>query len=306
MQHYLKILIILGLLCAAPIAAFAKKSDTLHIFACEPEWGALAKEIGGAFVNVYTATKAYQDAHHMRAKPSLLAAMRKSDLVFCSGASLESGWLPLLVEKAGGPNVQQHTEGWFMASDFVEKLEVMTQADRSMGHVHPEGNPHIHLNPHNLVEVAHILAERLYLLDKDNSKHYEANLQKFKAYWKTAIANWEKQSHSLKNTNVIVYHKNWAYLTDWLGINIVESLEPKPGLPPTTSHLSNILEKVKTQKIQAILVAPFENDDAAKWLAERSNIPVLYLPYTVGGTDTAGTLENLFEETLSSLLEIQK
>jgi zinc/manganese transport system substrate-binding protein len=283
-----------GLLCAAPSSAFAK----VDVFACEPEWGALAKEIGGELVDVYTATKARQDVHHMRAKPSLLAAIRKADLVFCSGAALEGGWLPVLLQKAGGPDIQQNTMGWLMASDFVDKLEVMENVDRSMGHVHPQGNPHVHLNPDNIKDVAVVLAERLFLIDQANVVTYDANLAAFKERWKSASEVWKEKGGKLKGSNVVVYHKSWAYMTDWLGMNIIVSLEPKPGLPPTTSHLEGLLQTLKGKEVRAILVAPYENDKAAKWLSERTGIPVLHLPYTVGGSDKAVSLEALFEETI--------
>lgn len=294
---YTSLVIVLGLLCAAPSNAHAN----INVFACTPEWGALSKEIGGGSVDVYTATKAHQDVHHMRAKPSLLAAMRKADLVFCSGASLESGWLPILLKKAGGPEVQQNTVGWLMASDFVRKLEVMDDVDRSMGHIHPEGNPHVHLNPHNILDIANILAERLSLIDPENREAYEANLSAFQKKWGAAIAKWEQSGADLKGRNVVVYHKSWSYLTDWLGMNIIASLEPKPGLPPTTAHLEKILQSLKGKDVNAIFVAPFESKEAARWLSERTNIPVLYLPYTIGGSDKAQTLEGLFDETLTML-----
>jgi len=297
MRFFSLLIAVAGLLCAAPSGAFAK----INVFACTPEWAALSKEIGGDLVDVYTATTAHQDVHHMRAKPSLLAAMRKADLVFCSGASLESGWLPILLQKAGGPNVQQNTIGWLMASDFVQKLEVMEHVDRSMGHIHPEGNPHVHLNPHNIPVIAEVLSERLFLIDMNNADAYEANLSSFKSKWEKAIAEWEERGAALKGRNVVVYHKSWSYLTDWLGMNIVASLEPKPGLPPTTAHLESLLQSLKGKEIDAILIAPFENEDAALWLSERTDIPALHLPYTIGGSDNADTLKDVFDETLSML-----
>lgn len=299
MRYFIHLMAVMGLLCAAPSAAFAK----VNVFACEPEWGALAEEIGGDLVEVYTATKAHQDVHHMRAKPSLLAAMRRTDLVFCSGAGLESGWLPILLKKAGGPDVQQNTVGWLMASDFVKKLEVMEYVDRSMGHVHPEGNPHVHLNPHNILDIAEILTERLFLIDRENGPAYDARFKVFRDHWQTLIKSWEAESVILKGSNVVVYHESWAYLNDWLGINTVASLEPKPGLPPTTAHLESLLNTLKGKQVKAILVAPFENSEGADWLAERTGIPVLHLPYTVGGSDQATNLEALFQETLSLLKE---
>jgi len=297
-MKYLSLLTVtLGLLIAAPTTAQAK----INVFACEPEWAALSKEIGGDLVEIYTATKAHQDVHHMRAKPSLLAAMRKADVVFCSGASLESGWLPLLMQKAGGPDVQQNTVGWLMASDFVKKLEVLEHADRSMGHVHPEGNPHVHLNPHNLIDIADIVAKRFLIIDQNNLQTYIDNLSAFQQKWSANITQWEASGKHLKGSDVVVYHKSWSYLTDWLGINIIASLEPKPGLPPTTAHLDGLLHSLKGKDVKAILVAPFENEKAANWLSERANIPILHLPYTINGNENAPTLEALFNDMLFQL-----
>lgn len=297
MKFFLSIFFASGLLLAAPTAALAN----VNVFACSPEWGALAKEIGGDYVSVYTATKAHQDVHHMRAKPSLLAEMRKADLVFCSGAALESGWLPILIQKAGGPDVQPNTVGWLMASDHVEKLETMQEADRSMGHVHPEGNPHVHLNPENILQISGFLADRLYQLDQAHAQAYAANLDAFQTRWSDHLKRWEQQATALQGMNIVVYHKSWTYLTDWAGMNVVGALEPKPGLPPTTAHLESLLQSVKTQKVSAILVAPFENEEAAEWLSEKTGIPVLHLPYTVGGSAQANTLDAMFDETFEML-----
>ncbi len=285
----------LGLLIAAPV--YAK----VNIFACEPEWGALAEEIGGDLVDIYTATSAQQDVHHMRAKPSLLAAMRKADLVFCSGASLEVGWLPILIQKAGGPNVQPNTVGWIMASDYVEKLEVMQQVDRSMGHVHPEGNPHIQLDPHRVLIVAEVLADRLTQIDRVNANAYFSNLETFSSIWTAQIQAWEIKAAVLKGAKVVTYHNNWAYLLNWLGIETVSSLEPKPGIPPTAAHLERVLSKIKGQDVTAILIAPFENMDGAEWLSQRTAIPIVKLPFTVGGNPQAQNLTALFEETIRLL-----
>lgn len=289
----------LGVLMASPSSAQAQ----VNIFACEPEWAALASEIGGDLVDVTSATNAKQDVHHIRAKPSLLAAMRKADLVFCSGASLEIGWLPILIKKAGGPDVQQETIGWLMASDYVEKLGMVEHVDRAMGHIHPEGNPHVHLDPRNISIIAAVVAERLYLLDADNAQIYERNLAAFQSRWQSLISQWEADAASLKGRKVVVYHNAWAYLLDWLGMDIIASLEPKPGVPPTASHLETVLGQVKGQRVQAILVSPYEDEDAAEWLAGKADIPVVHLPFTVGGNDAADDLAALFTETIRLLKE---
>lgn len=293
------LVLFLALLLVFPVKAHAK----VNIFACEPEWGALAEEIGGDDVEVTVATNARQDVHHIRAKPSLMAAMRKADLVFCSGAALESGWLPVLLRKAGGPDVQQETIGWLMASDYVDKRDIPDHVDRSMGHIHPEGNPHIQLDPRNIVIVARVLADRLFILDQDHAADYAARLAAFETRWTGLIAAWEQQAAPLRGQSVVVYHKGWSYLLGWLGMNAAASLEPKPGIPPTASHLEEVLQAVKGQNIKAILVAPFENEKAAQWLSEKSGIPILHLPYTVGGSAQASTLESLFNETIALLEE---
>lgn len=290
---------VMGVLLASSSSAFAK----VNIFACAPEWAALAEEIGGDLVNIKSATNAKQDVHHIRAKPSLLAAMRKADLVFCTGASLEVGWLPILIKKAGGPNVQPETVGWLMASDYVEKLDVMQHVDRSMGHVHPEGNPHIHLDPRNIAVVADVLAERLTLIDETNAQAYQNNLSAFQNKWKGLINVWQRDVASLKGQKIVVYHNAWAYLLKWLGMDAVATLEPKPGLPPTASHLETVLKNVQGQKVSAILVAPFENEDAAQWLSGKSGIPVIEMPFTVGGNSKSNDLPSLFDNTLTLLLK---
>lgn len=287
----------LGVLMASPSFAFAK----VNVFACAPEWGALAQEIGGDKVDVYTASNANQDIHHMRAKPSLLAAMRKADLVICSGASLEVGWLPILLQKAGKADVQEGSVGSIMASDYVPMLEVMQQVDRSMGHVHPEGNPHVHLDPNNLILVADIIADRLVEIDQPNASLYKANQAIFKTNWTQAISKWKSQAANLNGQKVVVYHKSWTYLLNWLGIETVASLEPKPGIPPTASHLEKVLQDIQGQNIIGILVAPFEGEKGAKWLSEKSSIPIINLPFTVGGNNKSKDLKSLFNDTIRRL-----
>ena len=299
MKKYIFMVLGLGALTSLPSSAQAK----LNVFACEPEWEALAKEIGGDLVDVKSATTAYQDVHHLRAKPSLLAAMRKADIVFCSGASLESGWLPILIKKAGSQDVQPETIGWVMASDYVEKLEIMLEGvDRSQGHIHPEGNPHVHLDPRNIEAIADVFVERLYMLDQENLKTYDANYKAFKSSWKEKLKEWHEKAAPLKGSKVVVYHNAWAYLFNWLEIDVVTTLEPKPGLPPTASHLEKVLQQIQGQNVKAILVAPYENKDAAEWLASKSGIKIIDLPFTVGGSEGASTLEGLFDETLNALL----
>src|SRR3954470_13925806 len=166
----------------------------LNVFACEPEWAALAQEIGGDKVSVYSATTARQDPHHIEARPSLIARIRSADLVVCSGSELEIGWLPLLLTQSGNSRVQPGSPGYLEASRYVLRLEVPTVVDRSMGDVHPGGNPHIQSDPRNIAKVARVLAERLAQLDAANAATYRSRAEAFDKRWAEAIVRWEKQA----------------------------------------------------------------------------------------------------------------
>lgn len=293
--------IIAGLLIAAPLSAFAD----VKIFACEPEWESLAKEIGKDKVSIKTATSAFTDPHHIRAKPSLIAAIRRSDLVFCSGNSLEIGWLPILLEKAK-ESVQHGYVGYLMAGDHVEALEIPEVLDRSHGDVHPEGNPHVHLNPHNIAKIASELTKRLSDIDKENANFYQANLKSFSQKWDSSIKKWEAKAAALKGMPIVVHHKNWAYLIDWLGLKQVATLEPKPGIPPSASHLEKVITTLQKTPAKAVIHAPYESQKPSNWLSEKASIPALKLAFTVGGSDKAVDLFSLYDDTISQLSEANK
>lgn len=248
-----------------------------------------------------TASNSNQDVHHMRAKPSLLAAMRKADMVICNGASLEIGWLPILLNKAGNNQVQEGEVGSIMTSDYVERLEVMQHVDRSMGHVHPEGNPHIHLDPNNILVIAGVIAERLSEIDASDANIYQQNFNSFSKSWKQSIAKWESEAGDLKGQKVVVYHKSWTYLLNWLGMEAIASLEPKPRIPPNASHLEKVLNDIQGKNVRGILIAPFENEKGAKWLSEKTDIPIIKLPYTVGGNNQSKDLRSMFDDTIQRL-----
>lgn len=295
MKQFLGLLVVL-LLCAAPLSAQAE----VNIFACEPEWAALAREIGGDKVATFAATHARQDPHHIRARPSLIAKARRADLILCSGAGLELGWLPILLQKAGA-DVQPGSAGYLMASEYVPILEKPAVVDRSMGDVHPDGNPHVHLNPHNVLLVAKELTRRLQSIDTSNAGFYSDQLQDFTSRWQQAIAAWEKQASSLKGALVVVHHKAFSYLLAWLELKQVASLEPKPGIPPTTSHLEGLLQQLKAKPADMIIRTPYESNEASEWLSEKTGTPALVLPYTIGGDAQSNDLFALFDRSINLL-----
>jgi zinc/manganese transport system substrate-binding protein len=278
----------------------------LSIFACEPEWGALSKELGGDKVNVYTATTALQDPHRIEARPSLISRARTADLLVCTGAELEIGWLPLVQTQSGNPRIQQGRAGFFEAARQVSLIEVPQRLDRSLGDVHALGNPHIHLDPRNIARVATALAERMAELDAGEAAYYRARAKDFLQRWQQAISRWEKDGASLKGMSIVVYHRDLSYLLNWLGLREAGSLEPKPGLPPSTGHLSELAAKLARAPAKAVVRSAYNDPRPAEWLAERIRIPVVILPYTVGGTDKAKDLFGLFDDTVTRLAAIAK
>ena len=297
MRTILKIGVAFGLALAWLPAAAA-----LNVFACEPEWGALAEEIGGDKVSVYSATTALQDPHRIEARPSLIARIRSADLLVCSGSELEVGWLPLLLTQSGNGKIQLGTPGYIEASQYVTKLEIPKVIDRALGDIHPGGNPHIHTDPRNITKVAAVLEERMAQVDPGNAETYHSRAKSFLARWQAAIVRWEKDAAPLKGVPIVEHHKAFSYFINWTGMREVATLEPKPGIPPTPSHLAELLDLMKAQPAKVIVYSSYDSPQAAQFLSERSKIPAVMLPFTVGGSDKAKDLFGFFDDMIGRLL----
>ncbi|MDC0033361.1 zinc ABC transporter substrate-binding protein [Alphaproteobacteria bacterium] len=284
-----------GMIVSSPAMA------DLRVFACEPEWAALAKEVGGEHVSVYSATHARQDPHHIRARPSLIAKIRNAKLVFCSGAGLEVGWLPLLMQRGALSIVRPGQTGHLMAASQVPMVEKPSVLDRSLGDIHPDGNPHVHLNPDNILRIAGELGRRLIVLDPPNADYYEKQLAKFQKDWSANIKSWKSRATVISGMPVIVHHKSFSYLVGWVGLAEIGTLEVKPGIPPTASHLNKLTKQARAQHVQAIIRTPYDPAAPSEWLSAKTNIPAIMLPYTVEKDAGPGALAKLFEDTLSLL-----
>ncbi len=282
-----------------PLAAHA----ALNVFACEPEWAALAQAIGSDAVRVHSATTARQDPHRIEARPSLIAQMRRADLVVCSGAGLEDGWLPVLLREAGNARVQPGRPGHFEAARFVALLEKPAVLDRAQGDVHADGNPHLHTDPRNIARVGAALAVRMGELDPAAAAAYQSRWQDFAARWDAAIARWTQRAAPLKGMPVAVQHRSFSYLIAWLGLREVATLEPKLGVEPSVAHLARVAAQLQATPARAVLRAAYQSARPADWLAARAGIPALALPYTVGGSARATDLFGLFDDTIDLLLQ---
>jgi zinc/manganese transport system substrate-binding protein len=301
MKHLFKVLSLSVFLVTTQTAHAA-----LNVFACEPEWGALAQELGGDKVTVFTATNAMQDVHHIEAKPSLVAQLRKADLLVCTGSELEIGWLPVLLRQSGNINVLAGKSGNFEAAHYVRMLEIPSRLDRADGDVHAGGNPHIQTDPRNIAKVGDALAQRLAETDAPNAEFYQARHKDFAQRWQEATKRWEDKAAPLKGVAIVVQHKGFPYLEDWLGLHEVATLEPKPGVEPTSSHLSEVLMQLQRQPAKMVIRAAYNSGRPSQWLSEKANIPAVVLPFTVGGSDRAKDLFSLFDDTVQRLVDAAK
>lgn len=274
----------------------------LSVFACEPEWAALTQQLAGDKASLYTATGALQDPHHIEARPSLIAKARRADLVVCTGAELEIAWLPVILRESGNNAIQPGSGGYFEAAQYVAMLEVPARLDRADGDVHAMGNPHIQTDPRNFLPIAEALGKRLMQLDPANAAYYQQRLTGFNQQWRAALAKWEQQAEPLKGVPVIVQHKGFPYLNNWLGLKEVAALEPKPGMEPSAAHLGQVLNELRQHPARMVLRAAYQDARPSEWVAERAHISAVMLPYTVGGTSQAGDLYRLFDDTIARLL----
>ncbi|WP_211242727.1 metal ABC transporter substrate-binding protein [Sinimarinibacterium sp. CAU 1509] len=279
----------------------------LKVFACEAEWAALASALGGDNVDVYAATTALQDVHKIQPRPSLIAKYRKADLLVCTGAELELGWLPQLIEKGNNAQLNPGAPGNFEASRYVTMLEIPAKIDRAQGDVHPYGNPHIQTDPRNIGKVAKPLADKLAELDPAHAADYARRYQDFNTRWTAAVDKWTAAAAPLKGVPVISGHKAWAYLYDWLGIREVATLEAKPGIPPSGAHLQELLGGLKTQPAKMIVYAAYQDHKPIEWMAEHSGLPTAELPFSPGGAKgTDNDLFATFDVTVQRLLDAAK
>jgi zinc/manganese transport system substrate-binding protein len=288
------------------LAATLPAHATLKVLATTPDWAALVNELGGDKVNVYTATSAFQDVHRVDAKPSLVARARTADLVIATGADLEIGWMPVLLQDSGNTKIQPGSPGYFEAAPLVHLLEVPSAVDRSMGDIHPLGNPHVTLDPRNIAIIAKALAARLAQLDPANAAYYGTRGEDFQKRWSAASAKWDAAAAPLRGVGLVVIHRDQVYLCNWLGLKELAAIEPKPGVPPSAGYLAELVTKLAASPPKMILRNAYNDPKAAEWLAERIHVPVVLLPYTVGGTPEAKDLFGLFDDTINRLLAANK
>ncbi|QFR32701.1 metal ABC transporter substrate-binding protein [Ancylobacter sp. TS-1] len=294
------------------VAGTAAKAAPLEIFACVPEWASLTKAIGGDRVaNVTLATSALDNPESMKPTPGLIATLGKADLIVCTGAGLEDSWLPSLLERANNPKIAKGKPGYFMASEYVKLIEDEEdehdhghgEKKGGGGHMHETGNPHIQGDPNNVRLVAGQLAKRLIALDPEGKDVYTANTKTFINQLTALTKELKTKAAPLKGINIAVQHGHSVYLLKWLDVRTAATVEPEPGVAPGPAHLAEIIGDVPKQKIRFIVFAPYEDPAPSRFVSEKAKIPLVKLPFTVGGTPEANDLFGLYKDSVDRLLD---
>jgi len=285
------------------LACVSMPASALDIFACEPEWAALATQLAPD-ASVASATHVYQDPHYIEARPSLIARLRRADLAVCSGAALEAGWLPALQQRAANPRVRSGQSGLLFAADVVETIDQLDEVPFGAGDVHPEGNPHLQLDPERIRSVAAALSQRLQQADAAGADDYRSRYLRWSLQWQQRLDGWRERAAPLRGKTIVVQHSTFDYLWRWLGVEVIADLEPKPGVPPTPGHLASLVATVEDAKPLAIVHSWYQSSQPAEWLSEHTGVPVLALPSTVAPDQGIDTLDQLFDHLLDQLVQV--
>lgn len=283
MKHPVQTLALTALLASA--GALQAK---LNVVVTTPDLASIVKEIGGALVDVTTLARPTEDPHFVDAKPSFVVKLNKADAVVEGGAELEIGWLPPLLEGARNPKLATGAPGHIACNQGIQLVEVPTTLDRAKGDIHAAGNPHFMMDPVNARTIANHIAESFCQLDSGSCTTYQANLKRFIEALDAKLVAWQKTLDPYKGQRVVAYHNSWPYFAARFGVKIDLFLEPKPGIPPTPSHLAEVIAKMKEEKVRVIFVEPFLNRKTAETVARNTGASVLdvcQFPGGVKGTD---------------------
>lgn len=304
-KFFICMTLILISLCLSAGLASAKVQVVTSI----PDFASIAEEIGGDKVDVLSLAKGYQDPHFVDAKPTYVTRLNKADLLIYNGLDLEVGWLPILVTGARNSKISTlNSEGNVDASVFItDVLEVPSgPIDRSMGDVHPRGNPHYMLDPRNGIAVAKGIAAKLSEIDPENAPYYEENYERFAEHLKMKIKEWDEELAPYKGTEIVSYHKNLEYFTEWAGFKEAGFIEPKPGIPPTPSHVAELIKKMNSTGVKLVIASNYYPRKTGEIIAEKTGAVFLSIPTSVGGEDGIKTYTDLFDAIVGDISKALK
>jgi len=282
---------LISLFIVASTTVFA----TLNVAVSYPYIGAITQEIGEGKVNVNVLAKGNWDPHFVVARPSLISKLRRSDALIINGAQLEIGWIPPLIKRANNRNILPRTKGFLDLSGTIDMLDKPASVSRAGGDVHPDGNPHFHLDPNNILLLAHAITGFLVSLDPANRSHFENNFKTFKTLWKQKMQKWSDTMALAKNKRVIEYHRNFDYFLKAYGAEGIATIEPLPGIPPSSRHTMELINIIKTQKPCCIVHDVYHSTKTATYLNDKTGIKVIIMPHDIGALDSIESLSQLFD-----------
>ena len=293
------------------LLAFALLTATaqakLNVVATLPDFGAIAEEVGGDKVKVTSIARGTEDQHFVDARPSYVRVLNQADVLIEGGAELEVGWLPPLVNGARNSKILSDAPGHVVLSRSIQLLEVPTSpVDRSMGDVHPFGNPHFSMDPANGKIIAARLAETFSALDPANAEFYRANLQKFNERLDKKLAEWTKLMEPYHGTKVVTYHKSFNYFLERFGLELAGTIEPKPGVEPSPSYVNSLIPKLKSEGVKIVIIEPFRPRKTPEYVAQAVGAKLLLLPGSVGGNEKAKDYFAVFDYNIQSLVNALK
>jgi len=297
--------IFLILIFIVGIAPFSYAQEKINILTTTSDLKSIAEFIGGDKVKVDSLAKGYQDPHFVEAKPSFMIKAKKADLFIRVGLELEIGYEELIIDGSRNSKIRIGQLGHLDASEGALLLEVptTTKIDRSMGDVHPMGNPHYWLDPLNAKIIASNIAERLSKLRPEDEEYFKRNLLDFNHKIDEKVIEWKKKMAPFKGEKVAIYHRSWPYFFNRFDLEIACELEPKPGIPPSPEHLREVIEKIKQENVKVILMEVFYDEKPARFVAERTSVKVVIVPNSVGGTKEAQDYFSLMDTIIDKLAQ---
>jgi zinc/manganese transport system substrate-binding protein len=263
--------------------------------------GDIVQRIGKDRVDVISLARGDYNPHIIIPKPSYIAKLRRADLLIINGGQLEIGWLPQIIKQANNGAVQPGARGFLDLSQQMHLIDVPTSVSRELGDVHPEGNPHFFLDPDNIPVIANAVTARLSELDPNNKAFYESNNKELYGQWQQKIKVWEEKLKPLQGTKIVEYHRIFDYFLRRFGFVIVGTIEPLPGIPPTTKHIADVEQLIQREQVKFILQDVYNPQDASAYLSKRLNVKLLILPHDVGAMKEADNVFGVFDEIVRRL-----
>ncbi len=285
------------LLFILPLSIYAH----LNIAVSYPFIGALTKEIGGEHVDTIVLAKGNWDPHFVVPRPSLIAKLRSADALIMNGAQLEIGWLPPLIRRAGNSKVQPASPTFLNLSHTVTLINKPADVDRSQGDVHPDGNPHFHLDPYIILELAHHITGFLSRIDAEHSDIYTTNLATFEKQWNQHLERWKVQMASKKGMKVVQFHDNLAYFNKAYGLKNIGTIEPLPGIPPSPKHTLKLIDLMKREQPSCILHDVYHSTKTAEYISDKTGVEIILMPHDIGALDSIETLSGLFDHLVTAV-----